>query len=159
MRRVIAVDHKRLRTEILEDPAKLGYAPTLEKPNREDCARIAKLLNVPREVGAVVGGLPVLRVIALLPDSAFVARVELALGVCGETVDVSDGSDFRAVLSAAKVDPTGLIAAATATKLESRWQTIGLERAVGDGDVHSALWPKQDGKTIPTTADAVGGVK
>jgi hypothetical protein len=156
---VIAVDHKRLRTEIIDDPERIGYAPTLEKPNREDCARIAKLLNVLRKVGSCVGSLPVLRVIALLPDSAFVPRVELALSICGETVDVSDGSDFRAVLSAAKVDPTGLIAAATATKLEPRWQTIGMECAVGDGDVHSALWPDTDGKAIALTAEAVGGIK
>jgi hypothetical protein len=156
---VIAVDHKRLRTEIIDDPERIGYAPTLEKPNRADCARIAKLMNVPRDVGSCVGSLPVLRVIALLPDSAFSPRMEIALGLCGETVDLSEGSDFRAVLSAAKVDPTAMVAAATETKTEPRWQTLGLAHEVGDGDVHSALWPKQDGKTIPTTAEAVGGVK
>ena len=153
------MDHKRLRTEIIDDPERIGYAPTLKKPNREDCARIAKLLNVLREVGSCVGSLPVLRVIALLPDSAFVPRVELALGVCGETVDLSEGSDFRAVLAAAKVDTTRLIAAATTTKEEARWQTLGLAHEVGDGDVHSALWPEQDGKTLSLTADAVGGIK
>lgn len=153
------MDHKRLRTEIIEDPDSIGYAPTLKKPNREDCARIAKLLNVPREVGSCVGSLPVLRVIALLPDSAFVPRVELALGVCGETVDLSEGSDFRAVLSSAKVDATGIVSEATVTKTEPRWQTIGLECAVGDGDVHSALWPNTDGKAIALTAEAVGGIK
>lgn len=151
------MNHVMLRAEILTDPARRGYKPRLDKPNREDCARIAKLLNEPIKVGTAAGTLPVLQVLAMLPDNALVPRVTTALTVCGETVDLSESSDFRVVLATAKADATALIAAATATRYEARWQTIGLGSAVGEGDVHSALWPTTDSKVLADTAAAVGG--